>query len=213
MSITIYYTEIDFELSSDLYLKYLTLLPEKFQKRIKRYRNRNDQVRSIIGKVLLYKGLRAFGLENDVLKGLKTDQYSRPYIDEAIDFNISHSGKYVACGLTRSGRVGLDIEMFEPINTDDYIEFFDEGIKHNILEAEDKIIAFYKYWAMVEAVLKANGSGMHIPIADVKLDNNSVVLNDTVWCTQEVAIGKNLVCQCATQIQSPEIVMKRWSYN
>ena len=85
----------------------------------------------------------------------------RPFVPgKPLDFNISHSGDFVAGAFTRIGRVGLDIERMRPDR--DLV-----GIAQRFFapeEAQDikrgPLEVFYRLWTAKEAALKMTGQGL-----------------------------------------------------
>ena len=210
--ISIYHTAVESKLSDRTLCRYLNGIPVSFQEKIKRYRKRADQEISIIGKALLSDGLAELGFSNQPLRMLRLDEYNRPYIDGSIDFNISHSDNHVVCALTESGRVGLDIEKIKPIDTSDYFNMFNLAIREKILKAPDRTREIYRYWTMVEAVVKADGKGMFTPISQVRIINGTASMNDKKWKIHEIPIGKNTVCHCAAEEEKSRIILKERFY-
>lgn len=85
-------------------------------------------------------------------------------------FSLSHSGKWVACAVSRNARLGLDIETLDPRR--DLI-----GISRSAfhpaetawlekLAVDERLAAFYRLWSAHEALLKLlsnTGIAEHIP--------------------------------------------------
>ncbi len=86
--------------------------------------------------------------------------------DDRIDFNISHSGDWVAVIFSYSKSkkwVGIDIES--PQKTRHYKALLDyyasESEKESLLRNPDKLAEnFYLSWCLREAILKSQGVGM-----------------------------------------------------
>lgn len=59
--------------------------------------------------------------------------------------------------------------------------------------------AFYKFWTMKEAIIKADGKGLTIPLNDLNLLNNSnlVKIDQTVWSLQKIHLDEDYVCHMA----------------
>lgn len=86
----------------------------------------------------------------------------KPVLADAgsLDFNLSHGGGWVAVALSRSGRIGVDVEADRPQH------FWDE-IAASFLTPEEiaavGTIGHLKIWTAKEAALKAHGAGFAIP--------------------------------------------------
>lgn len=100
--------------------------------------------------------------------------FGRPYISEPrqhrnIHFNISHTKGLIACLISTSHEVGVDIENI--FQNRDFL-----GISRNFLsEKEVNSLnstpyhklgrTFYMYWTLKEAYLKARGVGLSLPLS------------------------------------------------
>src|ERR1700748_879112 len=107
--IDIYYSSFKKRLDDRLFRYYLSLLPLDIIDRILRYQRWEDAHASLFGKLLLKKGLGDLGLDS-CLQNLKYSKYARPFVDEDVDFNISHSGSFVVCAFSSAGKIGVDLE-------------------------------------------------------------------------------------------------------
>jgi 4'-phosphopantetheinyl transferase len=104
--------------------------------------------------------------------------HGKPFLKEAsvpIQFNLSHSGSRAALVVTRNMRCGIDIEKIRPEISDQAIaaRFFcaRENEWLQSLPSEQRIEGFFRLWSVKEAILKADGKGMSIPLADVDTSN------------------------------------------
>ncbi len=88
-------------------------------------------------------------------------RYGKPVLnDNAMNFNVSHSGDYALIALSREHRVGIDIER---ASKESVVSF-----AHVALSAEEWLYCnkgrntplFYQLWTAKEAVLKALGLGI-----------------------------------------------------
>ncbi len=103
----------------------------------------------------------------------------KPYLKDnrEIQFNISHSDELVVLGLILHDEVGVDIEKM----SDHYKEgvakrFFSESEFAELkkLSEKEQITAFYRLWAAKEALIKAVGEGLYVPLGNftVAFDQN-----------------------------------------
>lgn len=89
-----------------------------------------------------------------------------------VDINLSHSGAWIAVGLSRSGRLGVDVEAERP-------EAFWREMAASFL-SPNEIAAklppggapFLKLWTAKEAALKAEGSGLSIAPDRITVDHH-----------------------------------------
>ena len=40
---------------------------------------------------------------------MKADHWGRPYLKQELDFNITHTGSYIAVAISENNRLGIDI--------------------------------------------------------------------------------------------------------
>lgn len=82
----------------------------------------------------------------------------------AIDFNLSHSGDWLACAVTAGVQVGVDIERCN--GQRDLLKlarrFFQPGEVADMLslEGDTRECRFYDYWTLKEAAIKAGGGAL-----------------------------------------------------
>jgi 4'-phosphopantetheinyl transferase len=92
-----------------------------------------------------------------------------------LDFNLSHSGQRALVGLAQAAAIGVDVEMVRPIPDAMPIArahfAADEAAALAALAPEDVLLAFFGLWTRKEAVVKALGAGLSLP-----LDRFSVTL-------------------------------------
>ncbi len=121
-------------------------------------------LRVVLGHVLdLPPGELRFGRE----------ETGRPHLsapsDSGLDFNLSHSGEIALIGLTREGRIGVDVEIRRPLP--DALRIArghfapDEARALATLLISEQEAAFFGLWTRKEAVVKALGAGLSRPLS------------------------------------------------
>ncbi len=92
-------------------------------------------------------------------------QHGKPYLlgaRRALDFNLSHSGEWLACVVTAGIPVGVDLEACEPTRRVMTLarRFFREEEVAALADCCDasKRDRFYDFWTLKEAAVKARGS-------------------------------------------------------
>jgi 4'-phosphopantetheinyl transferase len=197
-TINVAYTFFDRNWTGAKWQRCLGQIPEKLQSRIRRYHRWQDRQAALLGKLLVKNGLIDRGGGDDILDDLVHDDCGRPYINGTVDFNVSHSGRYIACAFTDRGRVGIDIEKVRSL---DWFEFKNEFRLEEqavIARANDPLGAFYEYWTAKEAVIKADGRGMQIPLTDVLLDSTRAVLYDKTYWLKRIQVDHGYCCCVAS---------------
>ncbi|UHO38308.1 4'-phosphopantetheinyl transferase superfamily protein [Chryseobacterium capnotolerans] len=170
--------------------KYLKTFPEDFRKDILKYRRWEDAQLSLLGRVLLQLGLKFHYLINDAEILRSAD--NKPYLkDSHLHFNISHSKELVVCAIAEFP-IGIDIEFIDPkIN---YLDFQYQMTEQEFLKidcSEDRINAFFSYWTQKEAVMKAHGGGMMIPLDSFEIINGECEIDSIKFFTKDIFIDKN----------------------
>lgn len=102
---------------------------------------------------------------------IKFDQHGKPYLSYPstnLCFNLSHSGRFVLLALSTAESIGIDIERMEPIADMDLVarHHFSPTEQSDLfnLPAHQRMQAFYNCWTRKEAVIKADGRGLGIPL-------------------------------------------------
>lgn len=196
--IDILYTRFPVRLPEKLWLAYMKCLPEDFRKKNQKYRRWEDRHANLLGKLLLVLGLSKYGYGKNLLTELSYTAEDRPYLDGQVDFNISHSGNYVICAISNSGRLGVDIEEVKPIGFDNFEAVMNLRQWQEIKAAEDPIREFYEYWTIKESIIKADGRGVNIPLKELNWQNGIAVCDDKTWNIQSISINEGYASHLAT---------------
>lgn len=145
---------------------------------------------------LLHQIFEKYQLDKSLLSSILRTQSGRPYIvHPQIDFNISHSGDWVAVIFSISEQkkmVGIDIE--HPQKTRRYLDLLNyyaspeeiEQIQNAQLlpQLADLAQRFYLSWCLREAVLKSQGVGI------VKLSEVQHSLSEQIITSKYCPTGK-----------------------
>ena len=189
---------IKIEQGDELHLAhYLRKLPAFMQEKITNYRRQDEQLRSVLARVILKQLLIEQGFNNAILEDYRTDEYGRPYINEAIDFTISHADDYVMCAVSKTTRVGIDVEKMRDICIDDYSISLSDKELEELTNSTDPIHDFFTLWTKKEAISKANGKGLAILLPDMIIGNNSASCGQTIWNLKELLINPQYVAHIA----------------
>lgn len=161
-------------------------------------RNWRDQHAGVVGKMLLLQGMLQFGYPKQSLKEIVYNEYKRPFFEFPIDFNISHSGQVVVCALSDTCKVGIDVEEIRPLKIEDFKNVLSANEYNNILISKKPYHQFFTIWTKKEAVLKAEGKGLFIPLTDVVLHNDTASLYNKTWYLKQIFIAENYSLSLAT---------------
>jgi 4'-phosphopantetheinyl transferase len=161
----------------------------QFQNDRKRYTESHGFLRQVLA---VYCNCQPVELEFD------EGPYGKPLLtfpEGLLEFNISHSGGCTLIGVTRQHACGVDIERLRQnvAITNIVSDWFSPEERRLIdsVPADHQIQTFFRIWTMKEAVVKAMGAGMSVPLNEVKIHNTSsqVVhvkcngLEKSLWCS------------------------------
>jgi len=138
---------------------FCTLLTEKELNYYSKFRNKTAlQCRAVL-RLILAEYCHTLPHEIDI----RTTSKGKPFLaDNALNFNVSHTNSAYIIVLSRSGRVGVDMEQLSG-NEDfeamaDYA--FSDFEKHQLKASTSKETEFETIWTLKEAFLKALGVGL-----------------------------------------------------
>ncbi len=141
------YNELNFK---ENYKKYFKYLNDEELNRIKKYENKFDQIRSLLG-LLLIKSLAS---EKNINPNIKKTEYGKPYLlNSDLHFNISHANECVAVGISNND-LGIDLEY---IKNEDY--------------------NFYNDWTTRECFFKLIGLGLIMYNDEYNIDYKRSIIN------------------------------------
>lgn len=157
--------------------QYLALLDEPEIGRFQAYRREIDQRRFLTGRVLAKSVLGArLGLAPEAVRFDATcDDCGKPHGKPklpGVEFSISHSGERVGLAVS-TVPVGLDVETATRGAEDNLIAYAlneTEQAAVRELAPDERTSAFYQYWTRKEALMKATGRGLKIPLQAITLD-------------------------------------------
>ncbi len=167
-----YYNQAE-KLSDEIFQQFLLQLSDSFQQDINAYKHWQSAQASLLGKVLLKKAFQQLAL-NYTLHDIKIGAKDRPFINEEIDFNISHSGDYVIVAISDFSKVGIDIEKHRILKMNVADRYFDKMECMNIDLSENPQKTFFDFWSLKESAIKCDGRGVEI------LSDTHVVLSDKI---------------------------------
>lgn len=132
-----------------------------------RYAHLEDAARHLAGRALARRMLRAaFGLDGAV--EFARSPYGKPFCPEVTaDFSISHSGSMVWVALCQCASVGIDVEKIRPLpDAAELTSMLHPQEQKDLLSLPQAELqtAFYRCWTRKEAVIKAVGMGLSMPL-------------------------------------------------
>lgn len=181
----------------------LQKLPATAQEKIERLKRQEDRQQRILGKILLQKGLKNAGFSEDLSEMQFTDLH-KPFFANGPHFNISHTAGCVVCVLSVAGPVGIDVEKIRPVATKDFQQVFtpEEWKRIESLPGDAGLHQFFRLWTKKEAVIKADGRGMYLPLEAIDVRDVRVELENTTYFFTEVPLPETLTCFVASPSDS-----------
>lgn len=129
-------------------------------------------------------------------------QHKKPYLDPieglSLRFNLSHSADIAVCAISIDQELGVDIEKMGTENKEDLAKRFFSESEYNLITSappENRVILFYQLWARKEAILKATGKGLSIPLNQFSVAIESTLthieLENKVWSLLPLSIHQD----------------------
>jgi 4'-phosphopantetheinyl transferase len=152
-----------------------TLLDDSERERADRFSFEKGRRHFTVGRGLLRRILGEYlGLDPGGVR-FCYNPYGKPALagepepgEDALRFNVSHSGSLVLYAVTRGREVGVDLETIRPEFAGEPIaeRFFSPGevAALRAVAPEARIRAFFDCWTRKEAYIKARGKGLSLPL-------------------------------------------------
>lgn len=184
---------------SDLDLaKTYQYLSDERKEKVNSFRFDKDKRLSAGAYLLLMKLLDE---ENITQPVFETGKYGKAYIANCKDmyFNLSHSGKVVACAIS-DREVGVDVEYNDPeIDLNIAKHYFFNTEYESIMNSANPSDEFFRYWVLKESYMKYTGLGFNLGLdefeilinEDIKLKNDE---NDLKFDVFDIGNYKLAIC-------------------
>jgi len=211
----IYYAYIDEKNHRNLIQNSLTKFSKKYQQKILKYRRWQDAQLSLLGRLLLINGMKDLNSQLEVFE-LEYTEYNKPFFSNLdLKFNISHSGNIVLCAISESYDLGVDIELIKDIEIEDFKSQMTAYEWNGIEQDNYPEIAFYEYWTQKEAIIKAHGKGLSIPLKSFEVKDNKTQIDNDVFYVSKINIEEGYTCNIASQneIHKKDISIKKLGVN
>jgi 4'-phosphopantetheinyl transferase len=202
--IHILFTKITEDLPEEVYKSFLIFLPAPLRDKHFRFRRWRDKAANLFSQILLVRGLEKFGFDHNFLEQLNYSEYGRPHLPGLIDFNISHSGDYILCAIGKEIRVGIDIEEIKAVDFSEFETLMTPGQWQIIRNSDNPLKAFFKFWAIKESIIKADGRGLSVPLNEIVI-NGQTAYYEKKWHLKELEFDENYCSSLAFDFQDPLI--------
>jgi 4'-phosphopantetheinyl transferase len=163
--------------------------------------------------MLLLRGIQDLGYDYNKLNDLVYDKYNRPSVIDGIDFNISHSGKYVLCAIGKNVRIGVDIEQVKIVDFSDYRNVMSDHEWREIFLSQNPFETFFDYWVIKESVLKADGRGLSMELDTVLIENNTVIFENNKFLFKKLTLNTGYSACLATHFSTELDFVIKYKYH
>lgn len=200
----VYYQKFEYLKDDTVFLKHLNTMPQHISQRILKSKQKADQKRSLAAWKLCFKLLKKWTLCTDV----EYAPSGKPYLkeDSNIFFNLSHSGKYVACAISDS-EVGVDIQQYKNVNELVMKKFMSKEEQEYILSSSSqhqKTQRFFQVWTGKESVIKYSGNGLK----EIMQGFSIFSMKDKQICYHE--IQENYAISVCCKKMSEDVIFKQF---
>jgi 4'-phosphopantetheinyl transferase len=211
--IYVYYSIIDPGMPDERFFNYLDQLPAGLHADILRYHRRADQVRTLTGKLLVQEAIVQAGFPVHHMNSISYTSFKRPYIAEHFDFNITHSGRCVACCAGFDMRLGIDVEEIHSITANDIVTVLRDEELEEMRRTNASAETILHFWTRKEAIVKASGEGLYMQPQEIYfIDDLTARTSADTWYLHRIDVGPEHICYCVSNLPGREIVMKEMKY-
>ena len=142
--------------------------------RAKRFRFMRDCSRYVRGRAFLRHRLGTAIGQHPARVALTQVANGKPFLDETLHFNLSHSDGLAVLAISASGPVGIDLEFIDRrVDISGLVRScFTKEEEQSILTLPlpEQATRFFTYWTAKEARMKLTGEGMLLSPRQVVLD-------------------------------------------
>lgn len=152
-----------------------SLLSHEELARAARFVRSVDRDTFVIARALVRTTLSTYGPTPPRAWQFETNAHGCPFVvapqagTPRLTFNLSHTTGLVALAVTRGRLVGVDVERVDRVVREDVAgrHFAPDEVRDlRALPPDAQARAFFEYWTLKEAYIKARGMGLAIPLAD-----------------------------------------------
>lgn len=173
----------------------LSLMPEAFRQRVSLYKIRSELQSRLAGRLLLRRLFREYSLPL-LLSDVKYTIHHKPILDTNFDFSIAHTDGLVLCSGTTAGPIGIDAEKIQDIELIDYKHFLTDNEWAMLSEIESET-NFWDIWTIKEAVAKACGQGIEIPLHTLDTTISPLAVGSDAFRWRKLDVGANFAAHLA----------------
>lgn len=141
------------------------ILDVEERERAARFRFDDDRRRAIVARATLRRLLGGYLSRDPRALRFRSGASGKPALtDDALEFNVSHSGVRVAIAVARATPIGIDVECERSMHDiDDIARRYFAPVE--AAEVVGDPARFFAFWTAKEALVKAIGGGLSIGLA------------------------------------------------
>lgn len=168
---------------------YLSFLSEDEIKRANRFHFAIHKRRFIVARATLRKLLSLYLACPPEIIQFGYGTHHKPKVIEPktnIYFNLSHSEDMALFAFTLNHELGIDIEKVSDRHDPEIAERYFSPEENKILQLSgNKLTDFYRLWTRKEALIKALGEGLSVPLnsfsVNLKDKSTQILYDNTTW--------------------------------
>lgn len=190
-------------------LEWIPMLDYERRERIERLKQKKDRIQSIVAGLLLRYAFLQEGYTKEQWEKIRITfgAYGKPRLDgyPAFCYSLSHSGRWVICGV-HSKELGVDIQEMRLWSSKLAKRFFSEE-EYKRLEKADVLQVnqqFFMMWAAKESYVKLTGEGIGKGISQYITSEMFDRITDTrEYRSADIRIYKSIpeyiICACTRE--------------
>lgn len=168
MMITIRVLQVPEVLPEAYWNHFLSQVSAERRGQASRFVHQADAYRSVLGEVLTRVTLSKLTGQRPGELSFTRNSYGKPSLSHPSDvqFNVSHSGDWIALISGGPDALGVDVEKITPIDMQIAERFFSPAESQFLAgePAERQLETFYRLWTLKESYIKAVGMGLSMPL-------------------------------------------------
>jgi 4'-phosphopantetheinyl transferase len=193
-------------LKPEIFNRILSMFATDVKTEILKLKTSEDRNRKLIGRRLLMEAFKVLGIDCRLNQMLYSSR-NRPSFNSSFDFNISHSGSMVVCGISKTHAVGIDVEMIKNVSLNDFKNYFTELDWQFIVSSDQPYKNFYDLWTKREAFLKATGTGLFVELKNCEANWTVKRWRNKKWINSEIMLDGSYSCHLCVDQFLPQIVI------
>ncbi|MGT2637901.1 4'-phosphopantetheinyl transferase family protein [Streptococcus ratti] len=190
------------DISVEAYQLYLSLASPFKKRRLARYRDKNDKLRSIASDILIRQAVSAYKKIPIETVKILTNPFGKPYTPNCrLEYNVSHSHQLSILGCCLRP-IGVDIEKMEEIEFDAILKQFGTELEYsNFKKSNHQKEYFYKIWTLKEAYFKCLGTGItDLQAIEIIIKDNRIITNKLEYRFESFLVHKDYMAAVCYQI-------------